>query len=262
MVRSSSEWRSRLVEEALEAMNNGERGEIKQVLEHIADTHKKTFNTVKTVFYKEIRPNIFEKDGVFIYQNDDEQVDGDIITYVESPSEVKVGDHVRVTVTDIMHYGVFAQLGTLKCLLHISNVSTGFIKEDDLPKLFKIGDVFDAYVHKVEEGHIAISTKGIDLSKKDKKTEKVVTKVTALRVVKEEKQIEHTDDKYVADIVKYLNEYFGPVSPSAKEKLQEMYKEHGPVTLSMAISEVKNAFKVDPVLLFLGEVDKKVSGCL
>lgn len=260
MVRSSSEWRSRLVEEALEAMNNGERGEIKQVLEHIADTHKKTFNTVKTVFYKEIRPNIIEKDGVFVYQSDDEQVDEDIIKYAESPNDVKVGDLIRVTVTDVTHYGVFTQLGVVKCLLHISNVSTGFIQKDDLPKLFKIGDIIDAYVYKIEETHISISTKGIDLTKKDN-VEKV-KKAPIPPVVEKKADETQVDDKYVADIMGYLNKHFGPVSPLAKEKLQELYKEHGPVKLSMAISEAKNGFKVDPVLLFLGEVDKKVSGCL
>lgn len=268
MVRSSSEWRSRLVEEALKAMNNGdgERGEIKQVLDHIAEMYNKTFNTVKTVFYKEIRPKIVERDGKFFYESegeskdDAERVEEGVIQYAESPNDVKVGDLIQVTVTDIAHYGVFAQLGQVKCLLHISNVSTGFIEKDDLPRLFKIGDVIKAYVSKIEESSISISTKGIDLTKKDK-AEKV-KKVPTSPVVEHKDGDSHVDDKYVADIMVYLNKHFGPVSPLAKEKLRAMYKEHGPVTLSMAISEVKNEFKVDPVLLFLGEVDKKVSGCL
>ncbi|GEN36580.1 S1 RNA-binding domain-containing protein [Aneurinibacillus danicus] len=282
MARDAVEWRSKLIEAVLDMMNNndGERGEIKKVLEDIAETYGKTFNTVKTVFYKEIRPYILERDGEFIYENLDEKSEAllkskDIeekankqgekpITYVESPKELKVGDLVQVTATDITHYGVFAQLGRVKCLLHISNVSTDYIEKEDLPRLFKLGDIFEAYIYKIEDNSVSITTKGIDLkSKKAKINEQPLGKSvennelhTTTNIINN--KIHEIESKYIEDIIEYLNKYLGPVSPIAREKINNLYLKYGPVKLMMLMSDLKD-FKVDPVLIFLNQIEKKAS---
>lgn len=81
--------------------------------------------------------------------------------------DYKIGDLVKVEVSGIQNYGVFARLDEeTKGLIHISEVKHGYIDEK-LEDLFEIGDKLNAVVLDIDEydGKISLSIRVLQETK-------------------------------------------------------------------------------------------------
>jgi general stress protein 13 len=80
-------------------------------------------------------------------------------------NKVKKNDIIKATVTGVQKYGAFAQAGDYDGLIHISEISYGYVK--NVNDYLKVGDKI--YAEVVEEpdpdNHIKLSIKDIDYKK-------------------------------------------------------------------------------------------------
>ena len=82
-------------------------------------------------------------------------------------------DVVKVIVTGIQKYGVFAQTDNYEGLIHISEISYGYVK--NVNDYVKIGDEIYAKVVDVdnEDNHLKLSIKDIDYKNDGSKLERM-----------------------------------------------------------------------------------------
>lgn len=75
---------------------------------------------------------------------------------------IKKEDVIKVTITGIQNYGAFATLDNYDGLIHISEISYGYVK--NINDFVKIGDEIYAKVVEVnnEDNHLKLSIKDID----------------------------------------------------------------------------------------------------
>lgn len=84
-----------------------------------------------------------------------------------SYKDYKIGDLLKVEVSGIQNYGIFAKLDEeTKGLIHISEIKHGYI-EEELEDLFTIGDQLDAVVLDIDEydGKISLSLRALEAAK-------------------------------------------------------------------------------------------------
>ena len=261
-----SNWKEELLQIAeRENLLSPGRGDIKPVLENVANKHNLKFNTIKTYFYKELRPQLLQDSPSVkrvVKKGSEETVNTKIekrrsltkenkdTAFDSISSTAKVGDIVQVKVSDIAPYGVFVLYQEKRGFIHISDVKYEFINEEKLRSLFQVGKVVEARIKKIEPDKLHLSTKGLTLAviNEDYKQEVLGNK----NILEDE----------LIDIIKYVNGVVGAVSPKAKERLQKSIEKHGIFKFSMAMLKVSQSFDVDPGLLFLQEVEKEMGGSL
>ena len=81
-----------------------------------------------------------------------------------SYKDYKIGDRLKVEVSGIQKYGVFARLDEeTKGLIHISEIKHGYI-EEQLEDLFEIGESIDAIVTDIDEydGKVSLSIRALE----------------------------------------------------------------------------------------------------
>lgn len=81
-----------------------------------------------------------------------------------SYKDYKIGDHLKVEVSGIQKYGIFARLDDVtKGLIHISEIKHGYI-EEELDDLFKVGDKIEVVVLDIDEydGKISLSIRALE----------------------------------------------------------------------------------------------------
>ena len=79
--------------------------------------------------------------------------------------KIKEKDVVKVTVTGVQKYGAFVNVENYEVLIHISEISYGFVK--NVNDYLKVGDDIFAEVVEVDdkENHLKLSIKDIDYKK-------------------------------------------------------------------------------------------------
>ncbi len=79
--------------------------------------------------------------------------------------KIKEKDVVKVTVTGVQKYGAFVNVENYEGLIHISEISYGFVK--NVNDYLKVGDDIFAEVVEVDdkENHLKLSIKDIDYKK-------------------------------------------------------------------------------------------------
>lgn len=80
-------------------------------------------------------------------------------------NKVKKNDIVKATVTGVQTYGAFAQTGDYDGLIHISEISYGYVR--NVNDYLKVGDEIYAEVVETpdENNHLKLSIKDIDYKK-------------------------------------------------------------------------------------------------
>ena len=90
-------------------------------------------------------------------------------------SKIRKGRIIYGTVTGVESYGAFVSCDDYYTgLIHISEISHGFVK--DINEFVKVGDVIHAEILDVDEelGHLKLSIKNIDYTKKIPKKRKKI----------------------------------------------------------------------------------------
>lgn len=79
--------------------------------------------------------------------------------------KIKKDDIVKVTVTGVQKYGAFAQAEDYEGLIHISEISYGYVK--NVNDYLKVGDKIYAEVVDIDDddNHLKLSIKDIDYKK-------------------------------------------------------------------------------------------------
>jgi len=85
-----------------------------------------------------------------------EKAAGDVVQQ-EKIKKYKVGDKVEGTVTGVVKFGLFINIGDVEGLVHISEVSWDHV--DNLENLYKVGDKVEAQVTSIENNRISLSIK-------------------------------------------------------------------------------------------------------
>ena len=75
----------------------------------------------------------------------------------EALSKIKEGDVIEGTITNLMDYGAFVDVGNIDGLLHISEMGWGKIKNPK--KTFNIGDKIKVLVREIKDGKISLTAK-------------------------------------------------------------------------------------------------------
>ena len=84
-----------------------------------------------------------------------------------SYKDYKIGDKLKIKVSGLQNYGIFARLDKeTKGLIHISEIEHGYI-EEDLEGLFEIGEEIDAIVLDIDEydGKVSLSIRALEEAK-------------------------------------------------------------------------------------------------
>ncbi len=75
----------------------------------------------------------------------------------ERARKLAIGEELRGTVSGVVDFGVFVNLGDIEGLVHISEISWDRVQ--DLDRLYKIGDEVNVQVISVEGGRVSLSIK-------------------------------------------------------------------------------------------------------
>lgn len=227
-----------------------QRGELKPFLQDIADRYGQNFGTVKATYYQ------LKKDREK-YENNEESKEE--VQAVEGKKEYKVGDWVKVKVLTITSYGVFAATPDgQEGLIHISEVRrTEFVK--DLRRYFREGDEVLVKVRKIEEdGKLGFTAKDSELPDYYKvvafENRPLEEKLQPLK----EKITLFSEDREIGEIVSYLNNVIGMVSPKAKEEIRQVVAKHGFFKFSMALSAALKEFEADLGVQLVRLAEKKI----
>lgn len=75
----------------------------------------------------------------------------------ERASALKIGEEVEGTVTGIVDFGIFVNIGNLEGLVHISEIS--WDRVENLERMFKVGQKVNVQVISIEGGRVSLSIK-------------------------------------------------------------------------------------------------------
>lgn len=199
------------------------------------------------------------------------------------PSAVKyrVGDFFTGIVTGTEDYGVFVETDNgVSGLLHRTRIRNGISPHGlaEISKLFRIGDVVTTKIAAINpEGKISLTTQGMDLPRGSSDTNPIWDKLQEVKIVGaaslspavfqpkvipdtpkiEEKKPMH--DNELEQLISYLKEKVGTVSPAARVTLSDVINKHGMFKTMMALTKTVETFKVDLSLAFVNELAKQVS---
>lgn len=85
-----------------------------------------------------------------------EKAAGDAAAEARAAS-LKVGEHIEGTVTGVVDFGIFVNIGELEGLVHISEIS--WDRVENLDRLFRVGDKVNVQVISIEGGRVSLSIK-------------------------------------------------------------------------------------------------------
>lgn len=265
------------------------RGTLKKEFEKLATNYGLAFSTVRNKYYNEIKDK-YMHDKKRSMDQDKTKVVGtqrseNIINFEKKKKPPYLyGDRIKVRVTNIAPYGVFVETldgGEHRGLIHISEVKDTYI--GDLNEYFEINDELYAMVKLVNRDHkIEFSTlkEKITLRKKPsqfaikkeipmKQKEVVVETEKDKPKIKIEKQKEEeTNDREVEiekefpeakEVVKFLNNIVGMISPKAKTRLKELIKKHGVFKFTVAMMQAEEEFENDLSMYLMSQIQKKLN---
>ncbi|MCK2000217.1 S1 RNA-binding domain-containing protein [[Brevibacterium] frigoritolerans] len=192
--------------------------------------------------------------------------------YYES---LKVNDVFKFCVKKIMPYGVLVELNEnekISGIIHISEIKNGFVKEEELHQLFTEGELIDAKILlKKEALKLNLSLKGLDVPITQKIKEFDLNHKTNSQVastleeskeivpeIKSELEIEAKMPDEWKEILDFVKSFVGPLSPEAKDKLNELIKEFGIFKFSRGINAATENFKSDFGLILLSKAETKL----
>ena len=75
----------------------------------------------------------------------------------ERAGSLKVGEQIEGTVTGVVDFGLFVNIGDLEGLVHISEVS--WDRVENLERMYKVGDAVQVQVIAIEGGRVSLSIK-------------------------------------------------------------------------------------------------------
>ncbi|MGN1342077.1 MAG: S1 RNA-binding domain-containing protein [Bacilli bacterium] len=103
--------------------------------------------------------------------------------------KIKKEDVVKVTVTGVQKYGAFAQVEDYDGLIHISEISYGYVK--NVNDYLKVGDKIYAQVVDVDEkdNHLKLSIKDIDYKKDGAKLKRMAETKSGFKPLKDNLEI-------------------------------------------------------------------------
>lgn len=116
--------------------------------------------------------------------------------------KVEKEDIVKVTVTGIQKYGAFVEADDYEGLIHISEISYGYVK--NVNDFVKIGDKIYAKVVDVDnkDNHLKLSIKNIDYKNDGSDLERLVETKNGFTPLKD--NLEVWIDKKIKDITKKM----------------------------------------------------------
>lgn len=216
-----------------------QRGELKRLFEHLEQKYNIPFNTVRNTYYKEVRNKVnrFEAQPI-------QQLRNTPMTPKPSGFSYRIGQIVKVKITNVLEYGAFAETLDGKYsegLIHISEIRNEYI--DDIHHHFKVGDIVEAKIKKIT------SNQKIEFSTKD----------LNIMIEKEERPL---NENSFVEITNFLNGIVGALSPKAKNKLKDMIQEHGAVKFTIAMMQAGKSFENDLGLVLLEQIEKRIEDCL
>ena len=103
--------------------------------------------------------------------------------------KVKKDDIIKVTVTGVQKYGAFAQSEDYDGLIHISEISSGYVK--NINDYIKIKDKIYAEVVDVDnnDNHLKLSIKDIDYKKDGQKLKRMAETKSGFKPLKENLEV-------------------------------------------------------------------------
>ena len=212
-----------------------QRGELKRQLEQIATKYDLSFNTIRNIYYKEVKDNLNTFDTKPIQQ---------LRTKPKTPvSAYKAGQLLKLRVTKVFDYGAFAENisgAKIEGLIHVSEIKNEYV--DNIHNYLKAGDIVDAKIKKITYDH---------------KVEFTIKDIPQTPLAKKPLQ-----EDSLTDIMSYLNGVVGALSPNAKVKLKEMITEYGIVKFTIAMMQAGKTFENDLGLILLDKIQEKVEDCL
>jgi len=230
-----TDWKDDLIIQIVK-MNEQEfdKENLKDFIQEFANKHRLAFSTVRSNYYK-FKKELAHNENV-------------------STAAYEIGDCIDVSVTGIASYGVFA----VTCdehkksgLIHVSEIKDSYIP--DLNRHFKIGDHINAKIIRIEQEKYSFSVKHIALP--DYYEEGIENELSELE------SNSHTNHE-IDEVVKYLNNIVGILSPEAKTKLNLMIKEHGIFKFSLTAASTVPEFNNDLGLILLNDIEKRIGDCL
>jgi general stress protein 13 len=208
--------------------------------------------------------------------------------FIRPKNTFKVGEIVEGKVSGVEEYGAFIENedASMQGLIHITNIRNGIT--DDVMRHFKIGDKVKAKIISIKAGgKLALSTRDFDLPDYFKNNE-MVDKLkpvqemlknapmtsTSIELEKsngeakmeakmEAKTIEEMhDSEEIKQVFRYIQGITGVVSEKAKQRIREMVEQKGVFKFTLALADIKSDFEVDVSMMFVNEIDKKMSDSL
>ena len=100
-------------------------------------------------------------------------------------NKVKKNDIVRATVTGVQTYGAFAQTGDYDGLIHISEISYGYVR--NVNDYLKVGDKIYAEVVEApdDSNHLKLSIKDIDYKKDGARLKRIIETKSGFKPLKD-----------------------------------------------------------------------------
>lgn len=123
---------------------------------------------------------------------------------------LKVGQKLKGTVSGVVDFGVFVNIGEIEGLVHISEVSWERI--DDIKKIVKVGDEIDVIISEIEEDKVSLSMKRLlsdpfkEAIKQFKEGDMVTGKVIRVTPFGAFVQVATPDKKHTIDGLVHISE--------------------------------------------------------
>ena len=122
--------------------------------------------------------------------------------------KVKKDDIIKVTVTGVQKYGAFAQSENYDGLIHISEISYGYVKS--VNDYLKVGDKIYAEVVDVDDNdnHLKLSIKDIDYKKDGQRLKRMAETKSGFKPLKDNLDMWINEKiKEITDRCKKLKKY-------------------------------------------------------
>ena len=103
--------------------------------------------------------------------------------------KIKKDDIVKVTITGVQKYGAFAQADDYEGLIHVSEISYGYVK--NVNDYLKVGDKIYAEVVEVDDddNHLKLSIKDIDYKKDGTRLKRMAETKSGFKPLKDNLEI-------------------------------------------------------------------------
>ncbi|MED2737323.1 S1 RNA-binding domain-containing protein [Bacillus toyonensis] len=220
----------------------------------------------------------------YLLESSDEEIEKQRIKKIFET--LNYGEVVEVEVQKIMQYGAIVNLTSepnISGMIYIGEIANDFV--NDVSKYFKEKQILKAKIlEKKSDGKLALSTKSFDITPivTEKNGEESLEAKNEIASTKEESKHndsfstepenkqentietnkifitseESSSNSEWNEIIKFLKTIVGPLSPDAKNKLQELIKKHGIFNFTMGINKESVNFRNDFGWLLLEKVEE------